>query len=512
MPSVRFPASLPVLPIALLLSLLFSVVLITTHPQLNDDAFSYMRAAERYQQDGLGTVLQEYGWYGYSVLMALADPVLPGGLDRSAQILNTLCYLLLTWVFIAIQAEFGAGRRQLWLAAAAVLLLPLLNEMRHFIIRDVACWSFTLLSLLQLLRYQRQPGLQRALAWCACTLFAALFRLEALLPALFAPPALLLAHPERRAGLQQMLLLLACLLASTTLVLLLALASGVDLPGLMGFAWRYYLPLLLDFGTVLQRDALAVTGSLFPADNFPGNDNLGMGLLLLVLAHLSSVLFNLAAALGTPLALLLLYCRHQGPLLPRSPAGRLWLAYALPTLLALLVFQFIMHFQTQRYATLLALLMLMLLPIGLERQWQGLENLERQDGLAAGRRSRRWKILLGVIALYLSIDSLISFGYSKRYLQTAGTWLQQELPAAASVETNSFELAWRSQRIADYDKVETSATQLLDADPSADYLVMELNHRDADSRARLDAMPHYALLTRFANERGDEVRIYRRQP
>ena len=48
MPSSRFLASLPVLPVALLTSLLFSLLLTLNYEQLNDDAFSYLRAAERF--------------------------------------------------------------------------------------------------------------------------------------------------------------------------------------------------------------------------------------------------------------------------------------------------------------------------------------------------------------------------------------------------------------------------------------------------------------------------------
>jgi hypothetical protein len=306
MPRLRLPVTLPVLPLALLLSLLFSLLLSGMHPQLNDDAFSYLRAAEHFREQGLQRMLEDHGWYAYSVFIALADPLLPGGLAASAQILNSLCLLLLVATFIRLQS--AAGRctpRQQWLAAAVILLFPLLNEMRHFIIRDVACWAFTLLGLLQLLRYAQSPRPGTALLWCGCTLFAALFRLEALLPALLAPPALWLGSRDHRRGLPLMLQLQACLLGAALLLGLLAQLAGVDLLDLMRFAWRYYLPLLLDFGSLLQNEALALSATLFTPENFPGSDNLGMGLLLLVIAHLLSVLFNLILALGLPLTLLL---------------------------------------------------------------------------------------------------------------------------------------------------------------------------------------------------------------
>jgi hypothetical protein len=505
MPSTRFPDSLPVVPAALLISLLLSFLLTASNSQLNDDAFSYLRAAEIFQAKGLSSVLQDYGWYGYSVLVALADGVLPGSLASTAQVLNALCYLLLTYSFIALQREFGAGARQLWLAAAVILLFPLLNEMRHFIIRDVACWALVLLALLQLLRYAREPGLGRAVVWCACMLLAALFRLEVLLTAVLAPLALLWTSPAcgRRKSLQALLQIQAVLLTTAVLILLLAWAGGVALPELMLFAWRYYLPELLNFATVLGNDVRALNATLFTVDNFPGSDNFAVGLLILAFASLSSVLLNLAGALGLPFTLLLLLAwKQQGCALPAGSRA-LWYGHVATTLLALLVFQFIMHFQTHRYATLLALLLLSLLPGCLEQWWQQAE----QEGW-----TKRFQILLGVLCCYLALDSLVSFGYSKQHMNQAEHWLLHELPANATVASNSSQLAWRSGRIPDYDKITRELDATVLENPQAEYLVLEVKRYESAARLRLDAAADLRLLIRFSNERGDEVRIYQRQP
>jgi hypothetical protein len=503
---------LPLVPLALLASLLFSLLLTLGQPVLNDDAFSYLRAAERFQQDGFAGVLSDYGWYGYSILIALADGVLPGGLDVSAHVLNALCYLLLTGVFMALQRDSGANQRQLLLGAGVVLLFPLLNEMRHFIIRDVAYWAFSLLALLQLSRLARatsvRQGLPLALAWCGSTLLATLFRLEALLPALVAPLVLLAVpggsadrQPARIEGLHAMLLLYLTLLLCAVLVLLLALAAGIHLPELMGFAWRYYLPLLLDLGGVLREDALALNAVLFTPQNFPGTGNLAVGLLILVFGYAASVLLNLVAALGVPFTLLLvLGWQQRRHVLPRAVLAP-WLGYAVPALLALLVFQFIMHFQTQRYAALLALLLLVWLPGLLEQWWQQAE----QQG-----KARRFRLTLACFCCYFAVDSLVSFGYSRQHIEQAEQWLLQELPADATLATNSFQLAWSSGRIRDYDKTQRDAARAIQDGAAAEYLALDLKQADTNSRQALEQTPSLELVTNFSNERGDEVRIYRR--
>jgi len=510
MPGSRVLVSLSVLPLALLASLLLSIVLTQVNPLLNDDAFSYLRAAERIMQEGIAPVLQEYGWYGYSILIAFADKVLPGGLDTSAHVLNAASYLLLTGAFIGLQRESSATPRQLLLAAVVVLLFPLLNEMRHFIIRDTAYWAFSLLALLQLIRLARAPsvkqGLPLALAWCGSTLLATLFRLEALLPAVIAPLVLLTgtrpadAGTTRIAGLHALLLLYASLLLGMLVALMIALSAGIRLPELMGFAWRYYLPLLLDLGGVLQNDALALNKELFSEHNFPGSDNLGVGLLVLMFTCTASVLLNLVKALGLLITLLLLLgLRQRRYVLPRAVVAP-WLGYAVPAVLALLMFQFIMHFQTQRYAALLALLLLLWLPGLLEQWWQRAE----QRGTV-----RRFRFVLAFFCFYFAIDSLVSFGYSKQQIEQAEQWLLHELPADAGFATNSFQLAWRSGRIADYDRIQRDAAVTLQSATAGDYVALDLKQSDTAARRLLEQFSALELVTGFHNERGDEVRIYR---
>lgn len=501
MPALRTLATLPLLPLALLTSLLLSLWANVTQPQLNDDAFTYLRAAELLGTEGLASVLDRYSWPGYSALIAALDPLLPGGLLASAQVLNAACYVLLTWSFIAIQRETGAGPRQQLLAAGIVLLFPLLNEMRHFIIRDAGFWAFSLLALLQLLRCARRCTWQRALAWTGCTLAAALFRLDALLPAMLAPLALLVLTQPQMQRTQALLLLYGSLASGAALLLFLAWMAGVDLPALMLFAWRYYLPLLLELGPPLQEDALALMNTLFTEQNYPGSDNLALGFVLLCIANVSSVLLNLAGALGVPFTLALLCCWPQHRTLLSQPLRALWLLHVASALLLLLVFQFIMHFQTQRYATLLALLLLLLLPAGLERWWQ---QAETRGNL------RRWRIWLGVFCVYFAVDSLVSFGHSKQYLLDASHWLQSELPADATLTTNSFQLAWSSGRVKDYDLTQRDVALALEQRGTSDYLALELKQRDAAGRALVDTLPQVELVAAFSNARGDAVRIYRR--
>src|SRR5690606_39474249 len=104
---------------AVALSCLFSLAAVLAEPVLNDDAFGYLRAAELFRDQGAGAVLNEYGWYGYSLLIALLDGILPGGPLAAAHLLNAAAFALLVWVFITPMSEYRAGMRVRLFAAIA---------------------------------------------------------------------------------------------------------------------------------------------------------------------------------------------------------------------------------------------------------------------------------------------------------------------------------------------------------------------------------------------------------
>ena len=158
-----------------------------------------------------------------------------------------------------------------------------------------------------------------------------------------------------------------------------------------------------------------------------------------------------------------------------------------------------MHFLTQRYATLLCLLLLTPVPAALNNIYAH---------AVASNTHRRFQIIFCSLCTYLLIDSLISFGYSKQYLQDASVWAAAELPAAATFHTNNYALAYTSGRIPAYDKISLNVQETLQQSRSGDYLMLDVKHDDDVIRSQLDANPGLQLLQGFTNERGDEIRIY----
>lgn len=490
-PTLPALASLPVAPVAVLLSFLFSALVILQHPLLNDDAYSYLHAAQTFNTSGALAVLESYGWYSYSILIALLDRVLPGDLITAAHLLNTACHALLTWVFILLSAELRASRRVQIFAALCILGLPLVNEMRYFLIRDTGFWAFALLSLVCLIRFCRTGQLRAALWWCLALCAATAFRLEGLLLLTLAPLSLLLPDgtSATKARVRRCLRLLGVLLATLAGLLLVTLLGGISLVELIAYAYRWYLPLLAELFPLLLRTADAAS------------DNTAVGLLLVLFSDALALLSNLAGALSLPLVVLMLGYRYrQGSLTLAQPGQRLLAAYMGISTLALVLFLLIMHFLTQRYTTLLTLLLLSLVPLMLD---------ELATQAARQGSGKRFQGIFAFFCVYYFVDSLFSFGYSQQHIEDSIAWSQANLPAAAQLKTNNFAIAYHSGRVAAYDKTVRDTASVMQSSTSGDYLLLEID-RD-DNTDALDTSPLYLPLTRFANERGDEVRVYRRR-
>ena len=481
-------ATLPVAPVAVALSALFSALVILQHPLLNDDAYSYLRAAEAFNTRGALAVLESFGWYNYSFLIALLDQVLPGGMIAAAHLLNTACYALLTWAFIQLSSELGSTRRVQGFAALCILCLPLVNEMRYFLIRDAGFWAFALLSLVFLIRYGRTGHMLTALWWCLSLCAATAFRLEGMMLLLLAPLSLLLPEGTLSTGERTMrcVQLHGIALATLTAVVLVTLLAGISLIDLIAYSYRYYLPLLAD---------------LFTSGNLPGSDNTAPGFVMLLSGDVLALLTNLINALSLPLVVLMLFSRYaHGPAALPPTSRRALLVYISIATLALVLFLLIMHFMTQRYTTLLSLLLLSFVPLVLDR----LYTQAQERGTL-----KRFMGIVSVFIFYYLIDSLFSFGYSQQHVEEGVAWTRENLPAEAQLRTNNFAIAYHSGRIPDYDLTVRAIVNVLQSSTSGDYLVLEIDHDD-DASA-LDNTLLYLPLTRFANERGDEVRVYQRQ-
>ncbi|HAD72150.1 MAG TPA: hypothetical protein DCF94_08985, partial [Gammaproteobacteria bacterium] len=138
--------------IAVILSVLISIITILFPDTPNDDAYVYIKTAEIFLAEGTIAAFQHYAWAGYSLLIAFVSQ-LGFSLFTSAFVINALFYALLVYSFLSIVKLIDDSPQVLILAALSVLLYPQLNEYRYLIIRDVGFWALSLFALWQLLLF-----------------------------------------------------------------------------------------------------------------------------------------------------------------------------------------------------------------------------------------------------------------------------------------------------------------------------------------------------------------------
>lgn len=484
---------------AMAVSLLWSLIVISGNPLPNDDAFSYLHAAEVFSQNGLDATLSEYGWYGYSVLIALVDSLLPTDLLMSAHLLNAAFYCLLVFAFITLSGELGSSRNTSLFAALIILCYPTVNEMRFNLVRDFAYWGFVLSALIQLIRFRKSGAIIHGLGWMTAMMAAVFFRLEGLLILILSPFALLFGQDRPGSSpVGQLGLLFGFLLVGAIVILGVFQLAGIDLVEVFNFAYRWYLPLLNEYPDTLQNAAEGVSLSDHVSEQLLPFS--GKGFLLLFIGNLYAVIANLVMALGPAVSLLMLYgfIKHR----PALDTASLWpwRFYLAGALLALLLFVSIMQFLTSRYAVMTALLLLATLPHLLDTLYRA---------ATAKGKAGTFRVTALICAVYFSIDSLVTFGYSKSYIEEAIAWTRNELPPTSSLVTNNFAVAYFSGKVEQYDDIDPDPALVISGVSGSDYLVLDLPHDASETRALIESHRSLEEVTRFSNSRNDAVIVFR---
>jgi len=491
---VRFPAVLS--------SLLLSAVAVMLQQVPNDDGFTYLRTAELFLDEGMVAAFQHYPWAGYSVLIGMLH-ALPGvSLLAAAQLLNAVWYAVVTAGFISVVRLLDDSKRVALLAAITVLAYPHLNEFRFYIIRDIAFLGLALWALFWFLRYYHCGRAAQAAGFCACLIGGALFRAEALV-FLFLTPLVCLAHPAlpARQRLQRLALLWSMAIGAPLLAALAFAVSGVDLwQQLQTFAGGY-LPFLQDTLNQLTSDSEALRDALF-SEHAARHSGEYTGLIVftgLLALFGAKLLESLGLTGGGILAWGLL--RRQAAL-PDS-MKRPWLAWLGIALLILVTFTLVTRFMTTRYTLLAGMLLMMLVPLIVDRLWAGAER---------NGRMRPFFLVFGLLLAFSAIDSHVSYGEPKTWLPETLQWLASHQGEGEPLVTNERYIAWRSGRVEAYDEVRrTMPAQPFLSAPAGALLVVERSPALFEALKAAEQNGRVREVARFDDRRGARIIIYRRQ-
>lgn len=439
---------------ALLASIISTLVISLTTEMYNNDAYSYIRAAELITESGLQAEIKNFTWLGYSALIAGFGQM---GFDlfQAGLIVNGVMHALLIFAFIKCSHEISDNVATTAIAAFVILLYPQLNEYRSLIIRDMGFWAFSMVGLWQLLIISKRITqlddltssqiLSPAFIFTFATLFAILFRAEAIIY-LFICPVSLAFHSTKTKKNALYAFYLTGIISISSLFLLyffLSINSINLFTTFQNLALRYE-PFLEANIFSYRAQASFMSTALFGEYGATfSNQYLPIFLTAGFFAMIMATVLNTA---GLPLGLLLIYGIRKSQIYFSGITGnnkRVIAAYVSINFLILTIFVFTTRFSSNRYSVLLCIIGLLFVPIVINKRF--LEyDLKNQ---------KIFGITIFLIFFFCFIDSFFSFGRSKSFINDANLWIENH--PSVPLLTNNYSIAYTSGRIKNYDQTKS---------------------------------------------------------
>lgn len=486
-------------------SVLLSLCMLINGKILNPDGICYVLSAKAISEHGISSAMHlcdQARWPFYSFLIYLFTELSHFSFPVSAQILDAIFSLVSVVTFITIIKELGGSQRLLWLAAIVILFAHGFNDVRGEVIRDHGFWAFYLLSIFTLLQYFRHATILNALAWSVSLIIASLFRVEGFIFLLLIPFAVWLRSDytwsQRLKMFLQLNSILVLLVCPTVIWWLLHPNDSLQFGRLSELIGQIQNGLHL----IIERFQHTKTaiGQYVLDSNSARDAGIISALVLLV-----DYIVNVMSALSWIYALLLVYALHRKVVSFTTNANCVLFAYIIVNVIFTFVFFSETLFLAQRYLIALTLVLMCWLPFVLNHIIQLWPVSQRHREL----------ITLTLLAMVVtSVSGLFHLGYSKAYIQTAGSWLAENVPADASLYVNDEQVMYYSQHFGNdiFSKIHTYADLGTIAEnkwKQYNYVALRLgNTNDANAEKLLQEINFLPIQT-FSNKRGDKVVVYK---
>ena len=466
----------------------------------NDDAYTYIRTAEIFLEQGVGAAISHYTWAGYPILIALVS-LLGLSLFTSAYVLNAIFFAILAYAFISILRHLDDSNRIAWLAALTVLAYPELNEYRDMVLRDVGFWAMLLLALWRFMVFVDTRQFSHSVFFVLAMIGAMLFRAEAVIYLVAIPFALFLQSDRNTQQNRQDFLKLAGFICCVgALGFLMLLAAGINLFSLIFELLRIYQPFLISrFNpdeAITAAQATAIFGEyagIFSRDYVSAVVAVGLSVVLVM---------TLFYTIGGPFFWLLAFGLVRKHIRWHRAKVAPILAVSLTNLFILVVFLYTTKFLTGRYALVFGLMAATLVPFLIS------SIIERNRG---GKWEKFVSYFLILFFFYCLIDSYVSFGKSKDWLLDAAGYVELQAESDTQVLTNNHTIAYFSRQVENYDDIirEIAAQNILDAAPGT-IVALEMYFEMSLLVEQESVKSSLQLLQQFPNAGQPKMSIYRR--
>lgn len=486
---------------AVLASLLISIG-DRIHPALlNNDAYTYIRTADIYLNEGASAAVAHYTWAAYPILIGTVSRVLSLDLINAGFLLNAVFFALLTYAYLSIVREIRDSRLLLVLAAITILVFPSVNEFRTDLIRDNAFLALTMTAFWQFVRFWQTRRFREVVKFTLLLLLASAFRIEGILY-LLCTPLILLCDSERSVGQrlrafgQLERLGIVFLLASAVALLVTGhnvFQMGVDFVST-------YIPFIQDTLFPPREKAIAIATALF--NDFAADFTKEYVLPILIFSLLTVIAGNFFQGFGGVFLSVLIY-----GLVKRLTAvpRHVWLpmmAFMLVNGVILFVFVFFTRYLTSRYTLVLCCVLSLLIPVILQRALEQAEAIGKQ---------RMATVIVGLLLVYCALAAYVRFGADNSYYRAATDWILSNSAADTPLLTNAMSVAYDSGRVPAYDEVQRNIPEAaIDSAAPGTLLAVDMTYIMAEILERELRASRVELLQEYFNEEDLKFAIYRR--
>ncbi|MEA1900616.1 MAG: hypothetical protein U9N47_07610 [Thermodesulfobacteriota bacterium] len=423
--------------IAAIISLTTLFIAVNTQNPINNDGILYLQTAEAFANSGWQEAIKHFNWPFYSIFIAWLSKLTHLSFENSTYVLNAVLLVIIVISFIALIEESGGSRFVQFLGALIILSHPQLHHYQHYIVRGFGYWAFSLLALLNFIRFYKHLKWRHALGWGIFISVAILFRPEGLVICCFGPLVLLF---RSETTLWNKLGNTLKAYSFNIIAISIIIAWWLNMPNrtiaqLGKFRhWDQLQNGLTLLSTNINEKAVLVSQTIL-------NDYSNKWGLTMVISGLTGIyLYKLVATLW-PVHTLLFGHAFWKRLMPAEKGIKKVIIYfSILNLVIPGIFLGQEFFISYRFLMPASLLLLLWVPFSLHhimQKWLDKKTVFKNNFVFP---------ILSLAFLIMFIYAFVPPNQSKAYITTAGTWLKHNMPQQSKLYTNNFRLSYYSEK------------------------------------------------------------------
>lgn len=470
-----------------LISSLLSIFAFYTNDLINSDGVLYINMAASYLQGGLAATAELYNWPFFAVLTAYTHQISNFSFELSAQIINTLLFVLLTDSLIRISHKILPSKQHIIIAAILFLCFQSLNEYRHFIFRDAGYWAFCSLALYHFMQFLDKPSLKQATLWQIFIVFATLFRVEGII-LLALLPLYLLFHAPLKVAIKQALQLNYLFITITVFISVFTISqsSAIDAFSKIASVLNY-----IDISNFLT--------SFNNKTNILGTQILNKyserySALILISGLLVMLAYKIIKSISLSYISLYFIGRWQEKNIYQHKFNQLFIYFIALNVLILITFLLKNYFISSRYITmtLLAIILFML------------PTLCQFITTIWNNKNKPILTIIGLVLLIGLIDSMTTSN-SKVYIKETALWASQNITENKTILTDNLFLQYYFN--SNNPKATITKIKLLKTYQNYDYLILVEKRKYKDRYAVLSTMDLKTIFS-LQDKHGNKATVY----